>query len=230
MGPKFLAESNWVVDLAQSLSIDNKDIGLLEAEATLKKLGGVFPQRRAGAAETGNEISLNPPEEQERSMKPLNVEARYRALVEQIPAVVFMAYLDKGIGEAYVSPQIEAALGFSQMEWLEDPMRWYQQIHPDDKRRWSSEAAEMFLTGKPLRSAYRVLSRDGQGALVSLRSQNDPPRGWLPLVCARGGSGYHRIETGGDGTAGRTQRTLRHSRYRRRPRCGARSQGEYCPV
>jgi len=162
MGPKFLAESNWVVDLAQSLSIDNKDIGLLEAEATLKKLGGVFPQRRAGAAETGNEISLNPPEEQERSMKPLNVEARYRALVEQIPAVVFMAYLDKGIGEAYVSPQIEAALGFSQSEWLEDPVRWYQQIHPDDKRRWSSEAAEMFLTGKPLRSAYRVLSRDGR--------------------------------------------------------------------
>ena len=53
-----------------------------------------------------------------------NLEARYRALVEQIPAVVFMAYLDRGIGEAYVSPQIEAALGFSQEEWLEDPVRW----------------------------------------------------------------------------------------------------------
>ena len=43
-----------------------------------------------------------------RSTTP-NLEARYRALVEQIPAVVFMAYLDQGIGEAYVSPQIEAA-------------------------------------------------------------------------------------------------------------------------
>jgi PAS domain-containing protein len=51
------------------------------------------------------------------------VEARYRAIVEQIPAVVFMAYLDEGIGEAYVSPQIEATLGFSQREWLEDPIR-----------------------------------------------------------------------------------------------------------
>ena len=77
-----------------------------------------------------------------------NLEARYRALVEQIPAVVFMAYLDRGIGEAYVSPQIEAALGFSQEEWLEDPVRWYSHIHPDDKQRWSTEAAEMFLTGK----------------------------------------------------------------------------------
>jgi PAS domain S-box-containing protein len=73
-----------------------------------------------------------------------------------------MAYLDKGIGEAYVSPQIETALGFSQSEWLEDPVRWYQQIHPDDKMRWSVEAAEMFLSGKPLRSAYRVMARDGR--------------------------------------------------------------------
>jgi PAS domain S-box-containing protein len=90
-----------------------------------------------------------------------NLEAKYRALLEQLPAVVFMAYLDRGIGEAYVSPQIEATLGFSQEEWLEDPVRWYQQIHPDDKGLWSLEAAEMFLSGKPLRSAYRVIARDG---------------------------------------------------------------------
>ena len=90
------------------------------------------------------------------------LEARYRVLLDQIPAVVFMAYLDQGIGEAYVSPQIEAALGFSQKEWLEDPVRWYRQIHPDDKDRWSNEAAEMFLSGRPLRSSYRVLSRDGR--------------------------------------------------------------------
>jgi PAS domain S-box-containing protein len=91
-----------------------------------------------------------------------NLEAKYRALLEQLPAVVFMAYLDRGIGEAYVSPQIEATLGFSQSEWLEDPVLWYRQVHPDDKPRWSLEASEMFLTGKPLRSSYRVISRDGR--------------------------------------------------------------------
>src|SRR5579863_871599 len=88
-----------------------------------------------------------------------NAEARYRVLLDQIPAVVFMAYLDQGIGEAYVSPQIEASLGFSQREWLEDPVLWYQQIHPDDKDRWSTEAANMFLSGTPLRSSYRVMAR-----------------------------------------------------------------------
>jgi PAS domain-containing protein len=82
------------------------------------------------------------------------VDARYRTLVEQIPAVVFMAFLDKGIGEAYVSPQIEVILGFSQEEWLNDPVRWYQQIHPEDKARWSIEAAQLFLSGQPLKSLY----------------------------------------------------------------------------
>ena len=86
----------------------------------------------------------------------------YRTLVEQIPAVVFVAYLDEGKSHAYVSPQIESALGFSQEEWLEDPILWYQQIHPEDKGRWRLEVAEMLVTGKSLKSAYRVLSREGR--------------------------------------------------------------------
>jgi PAS domain S-box-containing protein len=91
-----------------------------------------------------------------------NLQDRYRALVEQLPAVVFMAPLDGGIGEAYVSPQIEQALGFTQEEWLGDPVLWYRQIHPDDKARWSAEAAQMLMTGNALKSTYRVLSRDGR--------------------------------------------------------------------
>jgi PAS domain S-box-containing protein len=132
---------------------------LSEAEQALHELAGVFLQQQSlfsdflpgyDEASAKSEIPM------------LSVEAKYRALLEQIPAVVFMAYLDRGIGEAYVSPQIEAVLGFSQSEWLEDPVRWYQQIHPDDKMRWSVEAAEMFISGKPLRSAYRVIARDGR--------------------------------------------------------------------
>lgn len=39
-----------------------------------------------------------------------------------------MAFLDEGAGKAYASPHIEETLGFSQAEWLEDPVRWYQQL------------------------------------------------------------------------------------------------------
>ncbi len=132
-----------------------------QAEAILQGLAGVFDNYSPARA---RRIVYPPEQPADAADDPLlpNLEARYRALVEQIPAVVFMAYLDRGIGEAYVSPQIEAALGFSQEEWLEDPVRWYSRIHPDDKQRWSTEAAEMFLNGSPLRSAYRVVARDGR--------------------------------------------------------------------
>src|SRR5665213_3323031 len=86
---------------------------------------------------------------------------RYRTLVEQIPAVLFMAQLDGGLAEAYVSPYIETTMGFTQEEWLRDPVRWYRQIHPEDKARWNVEAAQLILSGEPLRSVYRVIARDG---------------------------------------------------------------------
>jgi PAS domain S-box-containing protein len=140
--------------------------GPAEAEATLTELASVFLQTSPPSSHFSGRFALGGTFDADtgwlsRDEQQPNVEARYRALVEQLPAVVFVANLERGIGEAYVSPQIEASLGFSQQEWLEDPVRWYRQIHADDKKRWSLEAAEMFLSGKPLRSAYRILARDG---------------------------------------------------------------------
>jgi PAS domain S-box-containing protein len=124
---------------------------IAEAESILEDLAKVFFQASSPGGDFPRDQSALP-----------NMDARYKVLLDQIPAVVFMAYLDEGIGEAYVSPQIEKLLGFSQKEWLEDPVSWYRQIHPDDKARWSVEAAGMFLSGKALRSSYRVMARDGR--------------------------------------------------------------------
>src|ERR1700752_50853 len=126
---------------------------LVQAEQILEQLASAFPLR---------EVATKPPLASDKPTREGEVDPRYRTLIEQIPAVVFLAFLDRGIGEAYVSPQIEAILGYSQEEWLNDPVRWYQQIHTDDKVRWSTEAADLFLLGKPLKSLYRVLSRDGR--------------------------------------------------------------------
>ena len=133
-----------------------------EAEAILSELASTYSKDLVGSLGAFHHFFERLDEKPVSEQQLPNLEAKYRALVEQLPAVVFMAYLDRGIGEAYVSPQIEATLGFSQAEWLEDPVLWYQQIHPDDKQRWSIEASEMFLSGKPLRSAYRVISRNGR--------------------------------------------------------------------
>lgn len=142
-------------------SSEMQDLDIAAAEAALQELALVFFQNASGEAASlpsyARAGEIHRVSEEDAPM----LEARYRALVEQISAIVFMAYLDRGMGQAYVSPQIEATLGFTQEEWLEDPVRWYQQIHAEDKQRWSVEAADMFLTGKPLRSTYRVYTRDG---------------------------------------------------------------------
>src|ERR1700675_4454328 len=162
MAPDFDRQFTRMRDDPEWIIADGQTDNLSDAERALQELAEVFLQQRSLVSNPGLDTTGDTEAVTTSEVPLLSMEAKYRALVEQIPAVVFMAYLDKGIGEAYVSPQIEAALGFSQEEWLEDPVRWYSHIHPDDKQRWSTEAAEMFLTGNPLRSAYRVVSRDGR--------------------------------------------------------------------
>jgi len=134
---------------------------ILEAEAILHTLTAVLRQNSPPTEPQRLQVRSSDSPPAGSGALP-NLEAKYRTLVEQIPAVVFMIYLDRGISEAYVSPQIEALLGFTQQEWLEDPVRWYERIHPGDRARWNVEAAELFLSGEPLRSVYRVIARDGR--------------------------------------------------------------------
>ena len=148
-----------MAETAKTMIQDAQAAGLAEAEDVLAGLANVFFRAQPLTRQVTYDTRKREPETEAPFS---NVVARYQTLVEQIPAVVFMAYLDRGIGEAYVSPQIEEMLGFTQEEWLNDPVRWYQQIHPEDKSRWSIEAAQMFLSGEPLRSVYRVIARTGQ--------------------------------------------------------------------
>ncbi len=107
-------------------------------------------------------------------------EARYRSLVEEIPAVTFMAALDEGISELYVSPQIVDLLGFTQQEWLDDPVLWHRQLHPEDRDRWHLEFARTCAMAQPFRSVYRFLARDGRvvwvlGEAMVVRDQAGRP-------------------------------------------------------
>jgi len=87
---------------------------------------------------------------------------RYRSLVEKLPAVTFMCGLDESVRELYISPQIEGMLGFTQEEWLENPLLWYRQLHPDDRQSWVQQFAETCATGKHFRAEYRLINRSGQ--------------------------------------------------------------------
>lgn len=88
-------------------------------------------------------------------------EARYRTLVERIPAVTYVKEIGDYPRTLYVSPQIEWLLDYPQKEWLGSPDHWKRCIHPEDRERVLAEDAHSDATGEPFRSEYRMLRRDG---------------------------------------------------------------------
>jgi diguanylate cyclase (GGDEF)-like protein/PAS domain S-box-containing protein len=88
-------------------------------------------------------------------------EAKFRTLVEQIPAIAYIAALDVPGNLLYISPQVRR-LGFSPEEWLADPEGLLKQVHPDDRAQVTAAYAGSFESGEPLRCEYRVFTREGE--------------------------------------------------------------------
>ncbi len=90
-----------------------------------------------------------------------SAEEKYRTLVERIPAITYLATAGENIAPIYVSPQIRA-LGYSPEEWVGEPSLHLSRIHPDDRSRVVEEYRRCIETGRPFRSEYRLLARDGR--------------------------------------------------------------------
>ena len=86
-------------------------------------------------------------------------ESKFRTLVEQIPAITYIATTDEFSQATYVSPQI-SVLGFSPDEWITG--LWAKQLHPDDRDRVLAEVHQSQVSGELFSSEYRLLTRDGQ--------------------------------------------------------------------
>ena len=63
------------------------------------------------------------------------VEARYRTLVEQLPLAVYVDRIDAESSCVYVSPQIEAMVGYPPEQWIENPSLFVELLHPEDRER-----------------------------------------------------------------------------------------------
>ncbi|MBA4348738.1 MAG: hypothetical protein C0415_01935 [Thermodesulfovibrio sp.] len=94
----------------------------------------------------------------------LESEAKYRTLVEQIPAITYISSIDidRAYSTLFISPQVENILGFLPGEWVEDSDLWLRQVHPDDKESVMSEISRCRSTGKPLNLEYRIFAKDGR--------------------------------------------------------------------
>ena len=86
---------------------------------------------------------------------------RAAALPQQL-AIAEAALGPKRPASRAAAGEFEALLGFSQEEWMSDPVLWFRQLHPDDRELWNREFARGCATGGPFRAECRFLTKDGQ--------------------------------------------------------------------
>jgi diguanylate cyclase (GGDEF)-like protein/PAS domain S-box-containing protein len=88
--------------------------------------------------------------------------ARYRALVEQLPAIVYVDRADESMQTTYVSPQIEPLIGISADAYMSDPHLWYKHLHPDDRERALDEYVKGRESRRPFTFEYRLVATGGR--------------------------------------------------------------------
>src|ERR671910_1871453 len=92
-------------------------------------------------------------------------EHRYRALVENVPAVVYLQKIGGPDTAMYMSPRIEALTGYSPEDCRDPELRWLM-VHPEDRERMQSEDESPVRPGEVITTEYRVVHRDGHTVWV----------------------------------------------------------------
>ena len=89
-------------------------------------------------------------------------DARYRALVEELPLVSYVSSLDNPGLSTYVSPQLEDLLGYTPEEWLTTTGLFWEVIHPDDAERVRNEHRIGYANAETFSTQYRLQAKNGR--------------------------------------------------------------------
>jgi len=98
----------------------------------------------------------------ERTAALRETEERFRTLVQQVPAVVYVSVLDEVGTTLYISPQLTDMVGYTPDEWIAQPDLWQRCLHPDDRERVLAAYKAMCAGGAPMNCEYRYIARDGR--------------------------------------------------------------------
>lgn len=114
-------------------------------------------------------------------------DARYRALVEQLPAVTYATPADGSWPLQFISPQVGSMLGYPADGWTRDPGLWLRSIHPDDRDRVVAARDRTIGTDEPFDLEYRMLAADGRTVWVKdeavlMRDEAGSPAGRQGLL------------------------------------------------
>jgi len=89
-------------------------------------------------------------------------EEKYRSLVEDVPAVVYLAEFGPLGRWLYISPHIELLTGISAEHWISAPGAWADHLHPDDRERVLAEEMQALDDEDDLMILeYRCVGADG---------------------------------------------------------------------
>jgi PAS domain S-box-containing protein/putative nucleotidyltransferase with HDIG domain len=88
-------------------------------------------------------------------------ETKYRMLVEQVPAAIYMDKIDDISSTIFIGPQIETISGYTAEEWMSNPGLWQSIIHPEDRDRVMKENLQTNQTEESFSLEYRLIARDG---------------------------------------------------------------------
>ncbi len=91
-----------------------------------------------------------------------DAEERYRAIVEHIPAAIYLDRPDGAMETVYISPQIFDIAGITPSQWMEDPTLWLTLMHPQDRDAVERSYLEAVTAHEPWRAEYRLRTPDGR--------------------------------------------------------------------
>ena len=178
------AETEWARVVSQGGSFD-VTYRLRAADGSWRSshdVGHTITDRDGGVSVQGVIVAAPP--------RPAVDEERFRDVVEHLTAIVYledMPTTDEVGRMLYVSPQVEELLGFTQEEWLADPVAWSRQFHPDDRDRVREIYEEVERTGGPFLAEYRMFARDGhvvwfRDEAIVVRDDAGVPRYWQGVM------------------------------------------------
>ena len=93
-------------------------------------------------------------------------EARYRGLIETIPAATYIDTVEAISQAIYMSPQVKKIYGYTPEEWRANPRLWEEGLHPDDRADVVAKVERHNREGVPYEAEYRFRHRDGRWVWV----------------------------------------------------------------
>ena len=101
--------------------------------------------------------------ERERAETALReAETRLRTLVEQLPAVTYIAEPGAKGKWYFVSPQVKELIGITPEELIADARHFFNALHPEDRERELETEVRSVSTHQPFLHEYRLIARDGR--------------------------------------------------------------------